>query len=67
VPSAPINRYEQALADKQAVHLQLVQDMTLPSGRATRTVACPVWLDGAPVPVNPRPPLLGESPPPAKV
>jgi crotonobetainyl-CoA:carnitine CoA-transferase CaiB-like acyl-CoA transferase len=65
VPSAPINRYEQALADKQAAHLQLVQDMALPSGRMTRTVGCPVWLDGAPVPVATTLPLLGDISSPA--
>jgi crotonobetainyl-CoA:carnitine CoA-transferase CaiB-like acyl-CoA transferase len=59
VPSAPINHYEQALADRQATHLQLVQALTLPSGRVSKTVACPVWLDGAPVPVTTTPPLLG--------
>jgi len=58
VPSAPINGYAQALADRQATHLQLVQDIALPSGRMTKTVACPVWLDGAPVPLNPALPVL---------
>jgi len=61
VPSAPINAYAQALADRQADHLQLVQDIALPSGRMTKTVGCPVWLDGAPVPVTTTPPLLGQS------
>lgn len=60
VPHAPINGYAAALNDPQARHLQLVQAMTLPNGVATRTVACPVWLDGAPVAVNTRPPHLGE-------
>ncbi len=60
VPSAPINKYADALADRQAEHLQLVQDLKLPSGRMTRTVACPVWLDGAPVAVGTALPLLGE-------
>jgi len=27
----------------------------------TKTVGCPVWLDGAPVPVTTTPPLLGQS------
>lgn len=60
VPSAPINGYAQALADRQANHLQLVQDVALPSGRMTKTVACPVWLDGAPVPLAANLPMLGE-------
>jgi crotonobetainyl-CoA:carnitine CoA-transferase CaiB-like acyl-CoA transferase len=42
------------------VHLDLVQPMTLPSGQVTRTVTCPVRLDGRNVPVNTRPPSLGE-------
>ena len=60
VPCAPINGYGEALADPQAQHLQLVQPQTLPSGVQTRTVACPVRLDGQPVAVNTRPPGLNE-------
>jgi crotonobetainyl-CoA:carnitine CoA-transferase CaiB-like acyl-CoA transferase len=60
VPCAPINDYSQALADPQSVHLGLVQAMTLPNGTVTRTVGCPVRLDGAIVPVDTRPPALGE-------
>lgn len=60
VPSAPINGYAQAMADRQALHLQLVQPLALPSGRMTRTVVCPVWLDGAPVPLTTTLPTLGD-------
>jgi len=60
VPNSPINDYERALADPQSIHLKLVRDMHLPGGAHTRTVACPVWIDGAPVEVDTRPPLLGE-------
>jgi crotonobetainyl-CoA:carnitine CoA-transferase CaiB-like acyl-CoA transferase len=60
VPCAPINGYAEALADPQATHLALVQPMTLPNGVSTRTVACPVRFDGAVVPVDTRPPGLGE-------
>jgi crotonobetainyl-CoA:carnitine CoA-transferase CaiB-like acyl-CoA transferase len=60
VPCAPINGYAEALADPQAGHLGLVQPMTLPNGTATRTVGCPVRIDGRIVPVDTRPPLLGE-------
>jgi crotonobetainyl-CoA:carnitine CoA-transferase CaiB-like acyl-CoA transferase len=60
VPSAPINHYADALADAQTVHLELVQSMTLPNEVRTRTVACPVRLDGAPVAVDTRPPALDE-------
>lgn len=60
VPCAPINGYSEALADPQAAHLQLVQPMSLPNGRQTRTVACPVRIDGQVVPVDTRAPALGE-------
>jgi crotonobetainyl-CoA:carnitine CoA-transferase CaiB-like acyl-CoA transferase len=60
VPCAPINGFAEALADPQAQHLQLVRDVVLPSGRPTRTVVCPVWIDGAPVAVNTVLPRLGE-------
>ena len=60
VPCAPINGYAEALADPQAVHLGLVRPMTLPNGTDTRTVGCPLRLDGAVLPVDTRPPALGE-------
>ena len=59
VPSAPINGYAEALADPQAAHLGLVRPMTLPGGVETRTVGCPVRLDGEVVPVDTAPPALG--------
>ena len=46
VPCAPINTYDQVLADPQTEHLGLVQPMSLPGGHATRTVGCPVRIDG---------------------
>ena len=60
VPNAAINGYGEALADPQARHLQLVREVSLPSGHRTRTVVCPVWIDGAPVPVQAVFPQLGE-------
>lgn len=60
VPCAPINNYEQALSDPQAAHLELVEPVEIPGGHATQTVACPVWIDGRPVPVNVRMPVLDE-------
>ena len=60
VPCAPINGYAEALADPQSAHLQLVQAMVLPNGAATRTVGCPVRLDGQVLAVDTRPPALGE-------
>lgn len=58
VPCAPINGYEQALNDPQALHLQLVQAQTLPNGHTTRTVGCPVRIDGQVLSVNTAPPAL---------
>lgn len=60
VPCAPINGYAEALADPQAAHLGLVRPMTLPNGVATRTVGSPIRLDGEILPVDTRPPALGE-------
>jgi crotonobetainyl-CoA:carnitine CoA-transferase CaiB-like acyl-CoA transferase len=63
VPCAPINGYAEALADPQAEHLQLVRAQTLPGGQVTRTVGCPVRLDGQPVPVDTAVPALDSGPP----
>ena len=60
MPSAPINSYEQALADVQTDYLDLVQPMTLPNEVVTRTVACPVRINGQPVGVDTRPPELNQ-------
>jgi len=60
VPSAPINGYAEALADPQAEHLGLVLPARLPGGRETRTVGCPVRLDGEAVAVHATFPELGE-------
>ena len=60
VPCAPINGYAEALADPQAEALGLVLPATLPGGRATRTLGCPVRIDGEAVKVNTAFPLLGE-------
>lgn len=60
VPSAPINGYAEALADPQAEALGLVVPATLPGGHATRTVGCPIRLDGGAVAVNATFPALGE-------
>lgn len=60
VPCAPINGYGEALADPQAAHLGLVQPQALPGGACTRTVACPVRIDGRTPAVETRPPALDE-------
>jgi len=60
VPCAPINTYPEILADPQVAHLELVQDMTLPNGKRTRTVAFPMKMTDFEFSVYRRPPLLGE-------
>jgi len=60
VPCAPINTYPEILADPQVAHLGLVQDMTLPNGKRTRTVAFPMKMTDFEFIVYRRPPLLGE-------
>ncbi|QJR16551.1 CaiB/BaiF CoA transferase family protein [Usitatibacter palustris] len=60
VPGAPINGYAEALADPQSVALGLVQSIALPGGRVTKTVGCPVRLDGEAIAVSKRYPALGE-------
>ena len=60
VPSAPINGFAEALADRQAEHLQLKRPMTLPGGTETQTVGCPVRFDGAVLEVDTRPPALDQ-------
>jgi len=59
VPCAPINGYGEALADPQAAHLGLVREQVLPGGHRTRTVGCPVRLDGAVLDVDTHVPALG--------
>ena len=60
VPCAPINGYGEALADPQATHLRLVREQRLPGGHLTRTVGCPVRIDGQVVEVQTAPPALDE-------
>jgi crotonobetainyl-CoA:carnitine CoA-transferase CaiB-like acyl-CoA transferase len=63
VPCAPINGYREALADPQAEHLQLVRTQTLPGGHRTRTVGCPIRIDGRTLDVETRPPALDQDGP----
>ncbi len=60
VPCTPINTYSQALDDPQVEHMGWVEDITLPSGVATRTFISPVILDGERLGVSRPPPALGE-------
>ena len=63
VPCAPINGYREALDDPQTLHLQLVREQVLPGGHRTRTVGCPVRIDGQTVAVDTRPPALDQDGP----
>ena len=60
VPHAPINDYASALADPQVAHMQWVQPLTLPGGKATRTFGFPLRLNGRGAAIERRAPQLGE-------
>lgn len=63
VPCAPINSYREALEDRQARHLELVREQMLPGGHRTRTVGCPIRIDGRTPQVHTRPPALDQDGP----
>ena len=60
VPSAPINRYSDALADPQTEAMGLVTPLNLPGGGQTRTVISPLALNGERPALRRPPPGLGE-------
>jgi crotonobetainyl-CoA:carnitine CoA-transferase CaiB-like acyl-CoA transferase len=60
VPCAPINNYAEVLDDAQVRATRLVRDMTLPNGRATKTIAFPMSVSGHEFSVYRASPLLGE-------
>lgn len=60
VPCAPINAYSDVLADEQVSHMQWIQDITLPSGKRTRTFGSPLRFSGRGFPVLRDPPALGQ-------
>jgi crotonobetainyl-CoA:carnitine CoA-transferase CaiB-like acyl-CoA transferase len=59
IPCSPIQNYEQALSDPQAEHLELVCPLPLPEGGVSKTVGCPVRLNGEMLPVGSAVPQLG--------
>ncbi|MGA1261919.1 MAG: CoA transferase, partial [Ilumatobacteraceae bacterium] len=64
IPCSPIQNYEQALSDPQAEHLELVCPLPLPEGGVSKTVGCPVRLNGEMLPVGSAvPPLAVRAPP----
>jgi crotonobetainyl-CoA:carnitine CoA-transferase CaiB-like acyl-CoA transferase len=60
VPCAPINTYSQALADEQVTHMGWVQDITLPSGKRTKTFGSPLRFSGKGFDIRRDPPALGQ-------
>jgi len=60
VPCGPINTYSQILHDPQVAHMGWVRDMVLPTGRATKTFACPIRLSGKTLDIRSAPPRLGQ-------
>ena len=60
IPCAPVNDYEEALAEPQVEALGLLHDLELPNGVRTRTVGFPVGIDGYAFKVDRSPPRLGE-------
>jgi succinate---hydroxymethylglutarate CoA-transferase len=60
VPCAPINNYAEVLSDPHVHATRLVRDMTLPNGRATKTIAFPMSVSGHEFSVYRASPLLGE-------
>lgn len=60
VPCSPVNTYADVLADPQVEHLGLVQALQLPGAGQTRTVGCPVRINGEINTIRSAPPALGE-------
>jgi crotonobetainyl-CoA:carnitine CoA-transferase CaiB-like acyl-CoA transferase len=58
VPNAPINSYEEALADPQVAAREWVQPLTLPGGAQTRTFGAPVAMTGTDFSIRRPPPAL---------
>lgn len=60
VPCAPINTYEEVLADQHVQSMNLVHPLTLPNGVETRTTAFPVDMTRYRFEIRRPPPRLGE-------
>ena len=60
VPCSPINSYSEALSDPQVDYMGWVQEILLPSGKATKTFGSPLRINGATLPIVGNPPGLGE-------
>ena len=60
VPCSAINTYSKVLADPQVEHMEWVREITLPSGKKTRTFASPLRFTGRGFPIRLDPPALGQ-------
>ena len=60
MPFAPITRPQDLLDDPHLLATGGLAPLTLPDGRACRTVLLPLTLDGSRPPVRLQPPQLGE-------
>ncbi len=61
VPSSPIHKYGEALADPQVLHHGWVQSLELPGNASmTKTFSHPIMLDNEELPIRLRPPALNE-------
>lgn len=60
VPCAPVNGIAEALAQPQIAQGDLLQLVTLSSGRVVPMVASPIRVDDESLPIRRRPPTLGE-------
>jgi crotonobetainyl-CoA:carnitine CoA-transferase CaiB-like acyl-CoA transferase len=60
VPCAPVLDYEEILADHHVEHMKLVQEIDLPNGALTKTVAFPLSMSQFQFGITRRPPALGE-------
>ncbi len=60
VPTAPINRYGDALSDPQVMAQGWVQSLELPGGATTKTFAHPIQVSDRDLPIRLRPPAVNE-------
>ena len=60
IPCAPVNGFDDILADPHVHAMGLVHDLTLPNGAHTKTVGFPIAISGFDFTINRAPPRLGE-------
>ena len=60
VPCTAINSFSQILEDPHVKHMNWIKDMTLPSGKQTKTFVSPITYGGETLGITRMPPALGE-------